>query len=63
LKGDGKGNFEPVPAANSGLFIDGDVREINLIHLGKDKSRGIVVAKNENFMQLVKINGTKGQIR
>ena len=50
LKGDGRGNFEPVSAMNSGLFIDGDVRGINLIHLGKDKNRGIIVAKNDEFM-------------
>jgi hypothetical protein len=55
LKGDGKGNFVPVPAANSGLFIDGDVRQINLIHLGKTKNRGIIVAKNNDYMQVIKI--------
>ena len=61
LKGDGKGNFEPVPYTDSGLFINGDVRGINMIHLGKNKDRGIIAAKNDNFMQLVKINGKKVQ--
>jgi enediyne biosynthesis protein E4 len=56
LRGDGKGNFEPVPALKSGLFIGGDVRKINLIHLGKDKNRGIIVAKNNSLMQVVMIN-------
>ena len=56
LKGDGKGNFEPVPAIKSGLFIDGDVRKLNLIHLGKNKNSGIIVAKNNSLMQLIKID-------
>ena len=54
LKGDGKGNFEPVKAMNSGLFIDGDVRAIKSIHFGKEKNNGIIVAKNNDFMQLIK---------
>jgi hypothetical protein len=56
LKGDGKGNFEPFPAIKSGLFIDGDVRNMSMIHLGKDKNRGIIVAKNNNLMQIIKIS-------
>lgn len=57
LKGDGKGNFAPVRYTESGLLIDGDVRGINLIRLGKSKNRGIIAAKNNNFVQLVRING------
>lgn len=55
LKGDGKGNFKAVPATESGLFIDGDVRKINLIHLGSNKDRAIIVAKNNSLMQMIKI--------
>jgi hypothetical protein len=55
LKGDGKGNFKALPATESGLFIDGDVRKINLIHLGNNKDRAIIVAKNNSFMQMIKI--------
>jgi hypothetical protein len=62
LKGDGKGNFEPVSAIKSGLFIDGDVREISLIHLGKNKNRGIIAAKNNNLMQIIKLNDKKRPI-
>ena len=58
LKGDGKGNFEPVTYRNCGLFLDGDIRGIKLIHLGKKMERGILVSKNNNFMQLVKIKDT-----
>jgi enediyne biosynthesis protein E4 len=59
LKGDGKGNFEPIPAIKSGLYISGDVREISLIHLGKNKNRGIIVAKNNSWMQVIKIDEKK----
>ncbi|HUX55926.1 MAG TPA: VCBS repeat-containing protein [Bacteroidales bacterium] len=59
LKGNGKGNFEPSPAIKNGLFIDGDVRKISLIHLGKNKNRGIIAAKNNSLMQLIKINDKK----
>ena len=58
LKGDGKGNFAPVPFTESGLLIDGDVRAINWIHLGINKYPGIVVAKNNSYMQLVKSPGS-----
>jgi enediyne biosynthesis protein E4 len=59
LKGDGKGNFEPVPQKESGLFIGGDVRELSLIHLGKNRKRGIIAAKNNDLMQIVTILDTK----
>jgi hypothetical protein len=55
LKGDGKGNFRSVPATESGLLIGGDVREICNITLGKSKIRGIIAAKNNNFLQIVNI--------
>ena len=59
LKGDGKGGFDPVIYRNSGLFIDGDVKGIDMIHLGKNNHRGILVAKNNSYMQLIQINDTE----
>lgn len=58
IKGDSKTNFNPI-SKDSGLLIDGDVREITKIQLGKNKNNGILVAKNNNFMQLVRINTKK----
>jgi len=55
LRGDGTGNFIPVPAMESGLNIGGDVRKISLIRLEKSKARGIIATKNNSFMQVVKI--------
>jgi hypothetical protein len=56
LTGDGKGNFEPVPAMQCGLFISGDTREISSIHLGKNGNMGIIAAKNNELMQILRIN-------
>jgi hypothetical protein len=56
LKGDATGHFKSLPARESGLFIPGDVRQIAMIHLGKEKSRAILVAKNNSLMQVIRIN-------
>lgn len=56
LKGDGAGNFEPVSSLLSGLKITGDVKNIELIHLGGNKTRGILSAKNNDFMQIIEIS-------
>jgi len=56
LSGDGSGNFEPVSSRESGLFINGVVKEIGLIHLGKNNNKCILAAKNNSYMQLIKIN-------
>lgn len=55
LKGNGSGNFEPVPSHRSGLQIKGDVRDIKMIRLGENRSRAILAAKNNDLLQLVEI--------
>ncbi|MGB5436296.1 MAG: hypothetical protein WBM98_10435, partial [Maribacter sp.] len=54
LKGDGKGNFEPVPNYQSGFFAPGDVKDMGTIKV-RDTSY-IIVAKNDDFLQFVKVN-------
>src|SRR5258708_13688495 len=50
LKGDGKGALTPVPAARSGFFVKGAVRDIQTI---KTKNQPIIiVAKNSDTIQL-----------
>ncbi|HEY4290933.1 MAG TPA: hypothetical protein VGN00_27720, partial [Puia sp.] len=50
LKGDGKGGLTPVPAARSGFFVKGAVRDIQTI---KTKHQSIIiVAKNNDPIQL-----------
>ena len=54
LLGDGLGTFAPIPAKESGLFTPGDVKDlVNIKIKGTDY---ILVAKNSDFIQLVKIN-------
>lgn len=54
LKGDGKGNFKPIVAYKSGLFADGDVKDLATIKI-KEKNY-ILVAKNDDYLQFIKIN-------
>jgi hypothetical protein len=52
LKGDGKGGFTPVPYANSGLCIRGDVRA--LIRVKGRKGSVIVAARNNGPLQILR---------
>jgi enediyne biosynthesis protein E4 len=54
LNGDGKGNFEVIKGANSGLYIPGDVKDMATIKI--DNSYYILAAKNDDFIQFIKIN-------
>ncbi|MEN8229114.1 MAG: VCBS repeat-containing protein [Bacteroidota bacterium] len=56
LKGDGKGGFNPLPAVESGLYMDGDVKNISPIILGNKRSTGLISARNNDYLQLLKIN-------
>jgi len=47
LKGDGKGNFEPLSPAKSGLIIDGDVKDLKFIMTGKQEKILIAAINNE----------------
>ena len=54
LKGDGKGEFEYIKPSESGFFVDGEVRDIKRINIGK--SDCIIVARNNDSPVLFKIN-------
>jgi enediyne biosynthesis protein E4 len=54
LKGDGRGGFSALPASKSGLNLEGEVRNICLMHIGKNRQTAIIVAKNNGFIQVVK---------
>ncbi len=51
LRGDGTGNFKAVPADQSGFFSVGAIRDMKLLKCLKRKM--ILVAKNNNHVQLV----------
>lgn len=52
LKGDGKGNFEPITSRESGFYVPGDVKDLTEITIKGQNY--ILVAKNNDFIQLVK---------
>ncbi|MEO9512518.1 MAG: VCBS repeat-containing protein [Flavobacteriaceae bacterium] len=54
LKGDGTGRFEAVLGKNSGLHITGDVKD--MVQTKFNGTKHLVVAKNNDFLQWVKIN-------
>jgi hypothetical protein len=56
LRGDGQGNFEPETMLESGLKIVGDVRDMELLSINGEKH--ILVAKNDEQMQLIKVHSS-----
>lgn len=56
LLGDGTGQFRPLPVNKSGLYAPGDVRQMSLIRLKKEKIFGIIVANNQGKLQLFESN-------
>ena len=54
LEGNGAGDFTPQTMLESGLKIVGDVRDMEL--LSKKGEKHLLVAKNDDFMQLIKVN-------
>ena len=54
LRGDGKGDFQSKRSLSSGLNLDGDIRDIKKIKVGKISY--LLAAKNNNFLQQIKIN-------
>ena len=53
LKGNGKGDFSPVSANDSGLFIPGDVKAMGIIQKGS-QDKYILAAKNNDYLQFVR---------
>ncbi len=50
LKGDGRGDFMPVGPVNSGLILDGDVKDLKMIHAGKGQ-RLMLAAVNDDSLR------------
>lgn len=57
LKGTGKGNYAPVPIRQSGLFMDGQVRDLKII--GVKGREMLMVARNNDLPQFFLINNRK----
>jgi hypothetical protein len=54
LTGNGKGSFTAVEGKDSGFFVPGDVKDMSTIKIANDSY--IVIAKNSDRLQFVKIN-------
>jgi hypothetical protein len=51
LKGQGNGNFLPVPVSESGFFAPGDAKDMKMIKVGDREV--ILVANNNDFLQAI----------
>ena len=54
MKGRGGGNFEIIPARESGFFAPDDVRSLSLINLA-DKERLVLVGNNNQKLRVFKV--------
>ncbi|KAB1158699.1 VCBS repeat-containing protein [Tenacibaculum aiptasiae] len=54
LEGNGKGKFKSISTINSGLFTEGDVKDLVPITVGNQKY--IISVKNNDYLQFIKIN-------
>jgi hypothetical protein len=49
LLGDGKGNFKEIPNSKSGLFINGEVRDIARVRLASGKDLLLFTLNNDSL--------------
>jgi hypothetical protein len=54
LQGDGKGHFKAISGRESGLYILGDTKDLQLITI--EDTRYIIAAKNNDYLQSVRLN-------
>ncbi|HEX8040620.1 MAG TPA: FG-GAP-like repeat-containing protein, partial [Chryseosolibacter sp.] len=57
LKGDGHGHFQPVPSLQSGVKIDGEVRDIITLNAKGGRKRYLIARNNEPVVLLKKAKG------
>ncbi len=57
LRGNGKGDFEALAVVESGFFVPGDVKNMDIINVLGDAY--IIIAKNNDYLQFVKIANTQ----
>jgi hypothetical protein len=57
LKGNGKGVFTPINIVNSGLIIDGDVKDLKIISI-KNRRKMLLAAPNDDKLKIFMLNAT-----
>ena len=60
LRGDGHGNFTPVPPASSGLVVPGDAKALVVLDVDQDGWPGFLVTRNNNSMLAFRNTGVAG---
>jgi len=60
LKGNCQGDFEAVPYAKSGFFVDGDAKAMSLIAIGAGKQMAIIVTINQGETKIFDLQNTAG---
>jgi hypothetical protein len=53
LKGDGRGNFKSLPANQSGLFLDGEIRDLTTVEVAGKKY--LLAARNSDSLLTLKV--------
>jgi hypothetical protein len=61
IRGDGKGLFTAVPAAESGLVVPGDAKALAVLDLDDDGWPDFLVTRNNDSMLAFRNNGTPGR--
>jgi hypothetical protein len=61
LRGNGRGQFTPVPPAESGLVVPGDAKALALIDLDKDGWPDFLVTRNNSTMLAFRNSGIPGR--
>ena len=61
LRGDGHGNFAPVPPAESGLIVPGDAKALAVLDLGHNGWPGFLVTRNNNTTLAFRNGGVPGR--
>lgn len=63
MLGDGKGSWQPVSPAQSGLYLGGDVKGIYPIKLGARGELGLLVATNDAPLRLLRLHSPQAPVR
>ena len=63
MKGNGDGTFQPLSMAESGIFLDGDIKDLHLIKTAAPNEKVVLVSSNNAPMKVLKwTNGQGGDL-
>ncbi|WP_296380174.1 VCBS repeat-containing protein [Winogradskyella sp.] len=53
LKGNKNSTLSSIPAIESGVYLDGDVKKMKRISLGKESNKAIIIVRNNDFLTVL----------